>query len=72
MAIAVHKFVRCLFSYQKIELHANAPCRMIVLPPVIATGNQDRIVWLDLEMYSLEDHRVLECAVVLTTCNELK
>lgn len=34
--------------------------------------NQDRIIWLDLEMYSLEDHRVLECAVVLTTCNELK
>ena len=34
--------------------------------------NNDRIVWLDLEMFSLKDHRVLECAVVLTTCNELK
>lgn len=34
--------------------------------------NEDRIVWLDLELFSLKDHRVLECAVVLTTCNELK
>jgi len=34
--------------------------------------NNDRIVWLDLEMFSLKDPRVLECAVVLTTCNELK
>jgi len=34
--------------------------------------NEDRIVWLDLEMFSLKDPRVLECAVILTTCNELK
>ncbi|KAL7567706.1 hypothetical protein ACA910_012043 [Epithemia clementina (nom. ined.)] len=31
----------------------------------------DRIVWLDLEYYSLTDPRVLECAVILTTCNSL-
>jgi oligoribonuclease len=34
--------------------------------------NQDRIVWLDLELCSLENHRVLECAVILTTCNEVE
>jgi oligoribonuclease (3'-5' exoribonuclease) len=34
-------------------------------------ASRDRIVWLDLELYSLNDHRVLECAVILTTCNAL-
>lgn len=34
--------------------------------------SSDRIVWLDLELYSLEDNCVLECAVVLTTCNSLQ
>lgn len=38
-------------------------------PP--ATRSRDRIVWLDLELYSLDDPRVLECAVILTTCNAL-
>jgi oligoribonuclease (3'-5' exoribonuclease) len=33
--------------------------------------SRDRIVWLDLELYSINDHRVLECAVILTTCNAL-
>ena len=40
--------------------------------PISARPSRDRIVWLDLEMYSLEDPRVLECAVVLTTCNSLQ
>lgn len=34
--------------------------------------SRDRIVWMDLEMFSLTDYRALECAVILTTCNSLE
>ncbi|CAB9517557.1 K13288 oligoribonuclease [Seminavis robusta] len=40
--------------------------------PLSPQPSSDRIVWLDLEFCSLKDHRVLECAVIITTCNALR